>query len=54
MLRLLLIPLIPIFVMLVKSVIEDAMEARRTKKLATPKKKAPEPKVYDHEWPDDD
>jgi hypothetical protein len=55
MLKLLIIPLIPIFVMLVRSLVDEAMQARREKQRVPPTKKktAPEPKLYDHKWEDD-
>lgn len=58
MIRLLLVPLIPIFVMLVKSLVEDMMRASRERKAAKPPKvqkhkTKPQP-IYDHKWDDDD
>lgn len=54
MLRLLLIPLLPVFVMLVKSMVDDALQAKRERKAVKPKKKAPEPTLYEHKWEDDE
>jgi len=55
MIKLLLVPLIPIFVMCAKVVIEDAMQRYRSRATPEPKRrKRAEPKMYDHEWDDDD
>lgn len=52
MIRLLIIPLIPVFILLFRAWMQERREERQEERTITrPKRK---PKQYDHEWPDDD